>query len=528
MIPLLGLGFTVGCASTQVELPTGYMPPPVSAGRDSQTAVTLETVAEKPSKAAESAIPVPAASNVAKPVQPVKGSPFQLPAQFPGLDKPPVQVPKFSPNTPAAERDKAIRAAYPELPPIQSHLPIDPKAQPYTLADLQQLAMANSPVISQAEAEAEVAYGQVIQAGLPPNPTIGYQGDQWQPGNRPKPLNNNGQQGGFINWMFKTAGKLSLAQQVAGYEYVNALVAVRRAQIDVSTQVRTQYFAAIVAKQGMDINKALATMADEVYRLQLKQLAAGEVAGYEPLQLYAQAVQARNSYIQAEAAYQSAWKQLVAAIGKIDLPQAPIAGRADTPAPDLKLDAISSQMLENHTDLLTARNAIAKAQTNLTLQKRIPIPDLQTNQYHQYDNVAQNYQFGIQLGVSLPLLDRNQGNIRSAYSQIASAEKKLLASTNDLTGRLSEAFIRYEMNRKIAANYRDQVIPKLTQNYGAMIQRYQVEPEKVGFNDIVVAQQNLAQALQAYLAALSAQWQAIIDVANVTQMDDLYVPDVQK
>jgi hypothetical protein len=74
----------------------------------------------------------------------------------------------------------------------------------------------------------------------------------------------------------------------------------------------------------------------------------------------------------------------------------------------------------------------------------------------------------------------------------------------------------------IAANYRDKVLPSLAQAYRAIVRRYQVEPEKVGFNDIVVAQQNLAQAQSAYLAALDGQWRAVVNVANVAQFDELY------
>ena len=60
--------------------------------------------------------------------------------------------------------------------------------------------------------------------------------------------------------------------------------------------------------------------------------------------------------------------------------------------------------------------------------------------------------------------------------------------------------------------------------YVQQVQRIQaqVEPDKVGFNDIVVAQQNLAQALQSYLTALDAQWHALADFANITQQDDLF------
>jgi cobalt-zinc-cadmium efflux system outer membrane protein len=455
-----------------------------------------------------------------------KKSPFELPQAIPGSDKPPIRAPKFEPTTPAAERDKAVQAAYPALTPVAATSLDEGTGPALSLADLQQLAVENSPVVRQAAADADTAYGQVIQAGLWPNPTIGYEADQWQPG--PQLKNTSGQQGAFINQLIKTAGKLSLARQVAGYDYINALVAVRRAQFDVSNQVRTNYFAALVARQSWVVNKALADMADEVYRLQLKQIAAGEAAGYEPLQLYAQAVQARNAVIQAAAAYRAAWKQLIAAVGRPDLPPTPLAGRADTAAPTLALEDLTARMLEQHTDLLTARNALVKAQTNLTLQRRIPIPDVTFNNTQQHDNATGNYQFNLQLGIPIPLFDRNQGNIRSAYAQIASATEKLTASQYDLTGRLAEAFTRYDSNKAIADNYRDRVLPSLNQAYASIIRRYQVEPDKVGFNDIVVAQQNLATALQAYLAALGAQWQAVVDVGNLSQQDDLYPSEPKK
>jgi cobalt-zinc-cadmium efflux system outer membrane protein len=396
-----------------------------------------------------------------------------------------------------------------------------------SLADLTQLARANNPTVKQAQANADAAYGQVIQAGLHPNPTVGYQADQVQPGLRIPPgatFSGAGQQGGFINQLIKTAGKLTLAQQVAGYDYVNALVAVRRAETDVTAAVRSAYFTALIAQQSLEIGRTVAGLADEVYQFQLKQVAAGEAAGYEPLLLYAQAVQARTAVAQAEAAYKAAWKQLAAAVGQPDLPPAPLAGRADAPPPTFDHNTLAARMGEEHTDILTARNAIAQAQRNLALQRKTPIPDLQFNNYHQYDNVAQAYQFGVQLGVTLPVSDRNQGNIRSALARIVASGHQLSTSRNTLTGRLAEAFGRYEANVAAAANLRDKVIPAQSQAYQAIIRRYQVEPDKVGFNDIVVAQQTFALSLQAYLTALTGQWQAVVDVANISQLDELYPP----
>jgi cobalt-zinc-cadmium efflux system outer membrane protein len=239
--------------------------------------------------------------------------------------------------------------------------------------------------------------------------------------------------------------------------------------------------------------------------------------------LYAQAEQARVVLAQSEASYRAAWRQLAAAVGRPDLPQSPLAGTADSAAPVFDPDLVLADLLEHHTEVLTARNSLAQAHANMTLQRRVPIPDLATNQYHQFDNAAQTYQFGVQLGVALPLYDRNQGNLRQADAQIARATENTAAVRNDLTGKFAEAFGRYTANRVAAERYRDHILPNLARAYRALVRRWNVdEPGKVQFNDIVVAQQNLAQALQAYLTALSAQWQAVVDVANIGQLDELF------
>ena len=58
-----------------------------------------------------------------------------------------------------------------------------------------------------------------------------------------------------------------------------AQVAYRRAQVDLETVIRTRYFTLLVAEEAMRANAALAELADQVYRLQLKQVRGGEAAG---------------------------------------------------------------------------------------------------------------------------------------------------------------------------------------------------------------------------------------------------------
>lgn len=488
-----------GCATTEATLPEGHLPTSAPSA-DIVSASYLDIKVDRPLTRPES-----------------KG-PFSLPESLPGSDAPDIQLPKFAPNTPIAERDQAIREAYPKPDTIKAPDSSFATGQPATLGDLQALARQQSPVLRRAQADVEAAYGAVVQAGLYPNPTVGYQADQWQPNQRG---GSAGQQGAFINQTIKWPGKLSLAQKVAGFDFLNAQVGVRRAEVEVTAAVRSAYFGVLIARQSVQTNRALAELADEVYRILLKQVAIGEAAGYEPLQIYAQAAQARLALTQAEANERSAWQQLAAAIGQPNLKPIPLAGRADVIPPRFKPEVLQAA-LEQHTDLLTARNSIDQAEVDLRQQQLVPYPDLLTNAAVQHDYSSGNNQFNLQLGVTLPVHDRNQGNVRQAAWKVARAREDLEAKRNDLRAKLAEAIGRYEASIAAAKTLQEQVLPNLTRSYRAMVRRYQAEPEKVSQNDLIVAQQNLGQALQQSLSALDSQWKAVVDVLATVQQDELF------
>jgi cobalt-zinc-cadmium efflux system outer membrane protein len=471
-----------GC--TTVTVPSGFVP----GGRG----------------AADTLLPAGLTTTITQTPPPPRGNSFELPPNLPGSEK--------LAGTPLPEKSQ-----FPTLPPVSTLSTQSGDA--LSLAKLQEMAFTGNPALRKANADADAAYGAMIQAGLHPNPTVGYQADQMQPWLSPR--GTTGQQGAYINQLIKTAGKLGLAQQVAGYDYLNAVVAARQMHLEVMAQVRSNYFGILVAQQSVEIHRSLITLADEVYDLQRKQVKAGEAAAYEPLQLFAQAAQARNNLAQAEQSAQAAWRQLAASLGQPALKRQPLTGQADIEPPAFDFVALE-QSLSEHTEVLAARNRELQAEANLRLQQVTPIPDVSTNVIVQYDNSLGTSQFGVQLGVSLPLYDRNQGAIRQAQANLMGAAEAIQATQNELTGKLAEARGRFETHRTLASNYRTLVLPNLSQAYRAMIRRYQVEPEAVKFNDIVVAQQNLAQAMQAYLNSLESQWKAVVDLAALGQVDELY------
>ena len=67
----------------------------------------------------------------------------------------------------------------PILPPMEPEIfPPDKAESVLSLPDLEKMALASNPSVARASAMVGAARGHWIQVGLPPNPSIGYDGQQ--------------------------------------------------------------------------------------------------------------------------------------------------------------------------------------------------------------------------------------------------------------------------------------------------------------------------------------------------------------
>jgi cobalt-zinc-cadmium efflux system outer membrane protein len=201
-----------------------------------------------------------------------------------------------------------------------------------------------------------------------------------------------------------------------------------------------------------------------------------------------------------------------------------LEGAVDVSVPRYDAEQVRQLVLQNHTDVLTAQNTILQAQYEVRLARVTPITDVSINTAFQHDNAVGNNQASVQIGITLPVFDRNQGNIQATLARLSRSQEDLKVRQNDLSARVADAIARYQSSQAIVQNYHERILPNLSRAHRAIIQRRDAEPDKVQFNDIVVSQNNLSQALNAYLIAIGDQWTAVVDVANLLQIDDLYAP----
>jgi cobalt-zinc-cadmium efflux system outer membrane protein len=459
--------------------------------------------------------------------------PLLLPPGFPGANAPDIRLPderdpryKDKPELYKKDVGKYIHNLYPTMPGVGP----DPEPQPgpngqsLTLADLQRLAMANSPLLRQAAADVEAARGTVLAAGEYPNPTLGYEADNVGT-SAPVPGGGAGFEGAFLDQVIKTAGKLKLAQAAAQKDLDNARLALRRAQTDLMTQVRSGYFAVLVAQENIRINKLLVRFTDKVFHIQVD-LTKDQAALYEPMALRALADQARLALMTARNHYVSSWKQLAANLGLPGMPPTEVAGHIDMPIPRFNFEQVLARVLSTHTDVLTARNTEQRARYNLRLAQVTPIPDVEVRLIVQQDWTTPPFLLtsGLQVGGPIPIWNHNKGGIIQAQGQLLRAVEESHRVRSALTTSLATAYETYDNNRRTVELYARRILPDQIRFYKGTYEQHSENPDRVGFNDIVTAQQALAMSLATYLTAVDATWQAVVTVANLLQTNELFSP----
>lgn len=445
---------------------------------------------------------------------------LQIPKELPGAEAPQIKLPPRDANDVEGHSQyQYIEKIFGDLPSVtQGRVKTHGQRRSYKLDELQAIALSANPLMSQADSQVIMLRGTALQAGLHPNPTIGYEGDTVGSGGTPN------YQGGYINTTIKTAGKLKLAESVANVDVWNADLMRQKTRIDLITQVRGAYFAALIARENVKVTEALVRFTDSVYRIQVDLLKGGFASTYEPVQLRALANQARMSLSQAHNRYDAAWRQLAATVGVPDMQPGELEGTTDVPLPVIDYDALLPYVLSNHTDVVAARNMEVQARYNLRLQEVTRIPDLLFYTAVQKDFTTRpiyRTTYNMQVGVPVPVFDRNQGNILNAHGSLLKAAQEAARVQNDLATRLADAIERYENASSMVTMYRDHILPDQARAYRGVYERHQQQPDIVGFADVVSAQQTLLNSIGIYIGSLATRWQALTDVASLLQIETL-------
>ncbi len=363
-----------------------------------------------------------------------------------------------------------------------------------TLAELEAIALEENPTLRQAAARVEAARGKRLQAGLYPNPVIGYQGEEVGQSGKA------GQQGGFIGQELVTAGKLGLDRAVAAHEVRQSEEDFQAQQHRVLNDVRTGYWEVLAAQRAVELTERLVKISEEGLKAAEQLLAAQEVSRVDVLEAHVEADTTRLKLQNARNRRQSAWRRLTAVLGRPNMPSEKLTGDLEEKAADLSWEGALERLLAESPELAAAQAGVGRARYAVARQcaQRVPNVALEAGVLH--DNASGYDLARVQIALPLPLLNRNQGNIARAQAELVAAENEVRRVELELQERLAAAFQRYAEAQQQVEAYRASILPNAETSLDLLRGAY--KQREIGYIAILTSQRTYFNAQLSFLEAL--------------------------
>jgi len=404
----------------------------------------------------------------------------------------------FSQSTLVADSSEAVGNADHNIPqPL-------PSVDGLTLETLEQMALANSPAIAQASARIRALQGKRLQVGLPPNPTVGYVASEI--GNE----GQAGQQGGFIGQNFITAGKLQKNRAIVAAEINRAEQQLAAMQRRVQTDLRKGYYAALLAQRRQQLSEALVRVSTKAAAASKALYEAEEVPLAGLLQTEVQQQNALVLQRTAQNGLSQAWRRLSAIVGGEPLPIQPLVGDVSQIPESLDWQNQLARLQAESPEIAAAMANVERARRALNRACVQAVPNINTQLSVQYDDSTQDTIAGVQVGIALPLWNRNQGGIRQAKAEVSEAARNVDRVELNLNRRLADAFRQYSDAHITASTYATDILPRAQRTFDLVQQGY--TQGEVGYLDVLAAQRTYSQTNLAYLDALGSLWESYVQI----------------
>jgi cobalt-zinc-cadmium efflux system outer membrane protein len=392
-------------------------------------------------------------------------------------------------------------------------LPQPPPRKAFTLAELEQLALQNNPSLGVAAANVSAARGRQVQSGLPSNPTVGYVATDIGEDN------SAGEQGGFISQQFVTGGKLGLNCAIGAKE-VQEFGARRQAQeLRVLTDVRLRFYEALAAQRRMELTRQVNDIGQQLAQSTKRLFEGQQVAQSDLLQAEVEAGESDILATTAKLQNEEAWRRLTAVVGLPNPDRCELDGKLDGDIPQYDWEATYGRLLGESPELGAARARVQKARLSIERAHRENIPNIDVMASAAHRNQNDFDVAGVQVGIPIPVRNRNQGNIMAAEAELIAAENDAHRIELDLQQRLATVFRRYANARQQADRYQADLLPRAQKSLDFIGQGYKAG--QTTYLTALTSQRTYIRVNLAYVDALAEVHAAAVLIEGQLLSDSL-------
>lgn len=399
-----------------------------------------------------------------------------------------------------------------------------PMGRLFHLGDIEHMALQHNPTLLQADAEIQMSKARQQQSGLYPNPRVGYAGDEIRGGSF-----GGGEQGFFVSQSIVTAGKLGLNRKIFGQDLRISELEAQEQRLRVMNAVHIAYYRELAAQELLATKKDIAHIAAESLKTQQQLQNTGQADDSEVLQVEIDQQKAEMEVLTQQSALEEEWRALAAVVGDPNLAMGTVAGILDQDLPAIEEEQAVAKLLRESPAVAIAQAGVERSQVTLTRAKREPIPDIdvraglsQSGELLEPSARATGLLGFAEVGVQIPLFNRNQGNVEAARQDIqrATAEQKRVELV--LRERGAAALERYRTSEVRVNQYRNQLLPRGEKAYGLLLHKYGLM--LASYPQVLKVERMLYDLHSDYISALEELWVSGLTVNGLLLTDGLEAP----
>jgi outer membrane protein, heavy metal efflux system len=391
------------------------------------------------------------------------------------------------------------------------------------LEEFESSALKNNPTLKQAEASSRVSAGLARQAGLWPNPLVGYQGEQIRGG-----AFGGGEQVGFVQQEIVLGGKLRMRRNVFEQQKKEDEIGVQEQELSVRGAVQVEFYAALAKLRMVEVQQQLMANAVDAAATAHELANVGQADAPDVLQAEVEAEQAKLELLKAQRVYIESYEELAAIAGEPPMPLALLKGDLDHP-PAIDGDRYLDELMQNSPALKRAEQETIRAEAELVRDKRESIPDLTLRagvQQNQELLEPSLHAVGVQsfasAGIQIPIFNRNQGNVEAGKAEVEREREEVARIRLQLMQTAQPLLQEYLIGRLEEERYRTELIPRAQRAYELYLAKYR--NMAAAYPEVIVSQRTLFQLEDSYARTLGELWTTAIQLQNYLLTDGTSAP----
>ncbi len=391
------------------------------------------------------------------------------------------------------------------------------------LRDFEEMAASSNPTLEQADALVRSSAGQAKQAGLYPNPSVGYESEQIRGGNY-----GGGEQGAFVQQTIVLGGKLGLRRRVYQEQRHENELGAAEQRDRVTSDIAQSFYATLAAQETVEVRRNLLRLSLNAVQTAHQLANVGQADAPDVLQSEVEAEQAQVDYTTAQRMFIQRFRSLSALAGNPQLPLAKLEGNLEQ-TPPIDPAHVVDVILQNSPTVKRAQQAVSVAEAQVKSARREPVPDL-TLRAGMQQNYESINQAGLPVGlqgfgvgsVTLPIFNRNQGNVQAAKAELERAQAEVNRVRLSLRQTAEPMVQTYLADQAQAARYKNEMIPRASRAYRLYLNRYQAMA--AAYPEVIVSQRTLFQLQVSYIQTLQNLWMNAVALQHFTLTRGLGAP----